>query len=79
MWQQVNEVLERTPDKKVYETKDGQLTCFDSWTLHRATPAKIRGWRLFFRMAMWHKKNIGQGGMVSKQEQVYKYFGHHGW
>lgn len=46
--------------------------CFDSWTLHRCMPAKIRGWRLFFRMAMWHKPNLGDGGMITKQEQVYK-------
>jgi hypothetical protein len=79
LWQQVNEALERTPNKKIHKTQDGELVCFDSWTLHRATAAKIRGWRLFFRMAMWHKKNLGEGGMISKQEQVYKYIGHHGW
>jgi hypothetical protein len=79
LWQQVNEILEATPNKKVVESKDGQLMCFDSWTLHRACPTKNRGWRLFFRMAMWHKKNIGDGGMITKQEQIYKYVGHYGW
>lgn len=79
LWQQVNEALEATPSKRIYTTRDGQLFCFDSWTLHRATPAKIRGWRLFFRMAMWHKPNLGQGGMLTKQEQVYKLVGHYGW
>lgn len=53
--------------------------CFDSWTLHRAMPTKIRGWRLFFRMAMWHKPNLGEDGMISKQEQVYKLVEGSGW
>ncbi len=79
LWQQVNEALEAIPSRRVYDAADGRLMCFDSWTLHRATSAKVRGWRLFFRMAMWHKPNIGNGGMISKQEQVYKYIGHYGW
>lgn len=79
LWQQVNEALERVKTKTTFETSDGQLFCFDSRTLHRACPAKIRGWRLFFRMSMWHKPNLGDGGMLSKQEQVYKYVGDAGW
>lgn len=79
LWQQVNTLLEKKNPKTIWESEDGQLNCFDSWTLHRATPAKIRGWRLFFRMSMWHKPNLGNGGMLTKQEQVYKYVGHAGW
>ncbi len=79
LWQQVNEALEATRQRLIYDTQDGELMCFDSWTLHRALPAKVRGWRLFFRMAMWHKRNLGDGGMLTKQEQVYKYVGHYGW
>ena len=79
LWQQVNEALEAAPTKRVTTIRDGELTCFDSWTLHRAAPAKIRGWRLFFRASMWHKPGLGDGGMVTKQEQVYKYVGHYGW
>lgn len=79
LWQQVNEALEAVPTRRTTATRDGELTCFDSWTLHRAMPARIRGWRLFFRMSMWHRPNLGDGGMVTKQEQVYKYVGHYGW
>jgi len=79
LWQQVNDVLVQTPNLRIQPTQDGQLVRFDSWTLHRAAPARVRGWRLFFRMSMWHKPNLGDGGMVTKQEQVYKYVGHAGW
>lgn len=50
---------------------DGNLALFDSWTLHRCAPARSRGWRLFFRMSMWHKPYLGREGKISKQEQVY--------
>lgn len=79
LWQQVNEVLDSKQNKSIWDSKDGQLCQFDSWTLHRTMPAKIRGWRLFFRMSMWHKPNLGNGGMITKQEQVYKYIGNAGW
>ena len=79
LWQQVNRELKKLRSKKIYQSKDGELIQFDNWTLHRAIPAKIRGWRLFFRMSMWHKKNLGEGGMISKQEQVYKYYSDNGW
>jgi hypothetical protein len=58
---------------------DGELVQFDSWTLHRCTAAKIRGWRLFFRMSMWHKPYLGEEGMLSKQEQVYLVTQGEGW
>lgn len=79
LWQEVNARLKRVQAKNVFDTRDGQLLCFDSWTLHRVMPAQIRGWRLFFRMSMWHKPNLGKGGMITKQEQVYKYVGDPGW
>jgi hypothetical protein len=81
MWSEVNELLEKRKDKDVWNTRDGQLVQFDARTLHRAMPAMRRGWRLFFRMSMWHKPNLGinNNGMVTKQEQVYKILGPIGW
>lgn len=79
LWQEINNKLNEKQEKKVFDTRDGQLIKFDAWTLHRAMPASIRGWRLFFRMSMWHRPNLGAGGMITKQEQVYKYFGDAGW
>lgn len=75
LWGQVNAHVESLVGVPTYISKDGELICFDSWTLHRATPARIRGWRLFFRASMWHKANLGAGGKITKQEQVYKLIG----
>lgn len=79
LWGQVHNQVERQRHRSVWDTSDGELVCFDSWTLHRCMPAKIRGWRLFFRMSMWHKPNLGQGGMLTKQEQVYRLSEGGGW
>lgn len=79
LWGQVHDQVETARPRRVYDTRDGELMCFDSWTLHRATPARIRGWRMFFRMSMWHKPNLGAGGMLTKQEQVYKLAEGSGW
>ena len=78
LWGTIHEILTKKCPEKLYDTKDGQLVMFDSWTLHRAMPTRIRGWRLFFRMAMWHKPNLGEG-KISKQEQVYKLVEGSGW
>lgn len=79
LWQQVNEAIHKDNNISIVPTHDGEIICFDNWTLHRVCPAKIRGWRLFFRMSMWHKPNLGMEGMLSKQETVYKYIGENGW
>lgn len=78
LWRQVHEQLnehlrtQQNPATNLFhDTKDGEMILFDSTTLHRAMPTKIRGWRMFFRMAGWHKPNLGDGGMISKQETVY--------
>ncbi|AYV78181.1 MAG: hypothetical protein Edafosvirus6_30 [Edafosvirus sp.] len=75
LWRQVHEnLMKYLKDYKgncFYDTKDGEMILFDSSSLHRAMPTKIRGWRMFFRMAGWHKPNLGDGGMISKQETVY--------
>lgn len=77
-WAQVHDQVEMKQPRATYDTKDGDLTCFDSWTLHRAMPAQIRGWRLFFRISMYHKPGLGEG-MISKQEQVYRLSEGSGW
>jgi len=77
LWGQVHK---KVPDNAyTLNTQDGFIYQFDSRSLHRVMPAKVRGWRLFFRMSMWHKPNLGDGGMVTKQEQVYKLVEGGGW
>ena len=78
LWGQVHRQVEAA-QRRTWDSRDGQLVAFDSWALHRAMPARIRGWRLFFRMSMWHKPNLGDGGKFSKQEQVYKLIEGSGW
>jgi hypothetical protein len=67
LWAQVDEQVR---DARAVSVPDGRLTLFDSCTLHRASPARVRGWRLFFRLAMWYRPNLGQG-QISRQEMVY--------
>jgi hypothetical protein len=71
LWQKVHNFVEGMSHKNLTDMQDGDIVMFDARSLHRATPAKRTGWRLFFRMSMWHKPNLGDGGSVSKQEQVY--------
>lgn len=79
LWGQVHCQVEQRQTRRVFDARDGQLVCFDAWTLHRAMPTTFRGWRLFFRMSMWHRPNLGAGGMLTKQEQVYKLVEGGGW
>lgn len=68
-WAQVHNQIPST----VASTKcvDGLLYQFSCETLHRARPARVRGWRLFFRMSMWHNDYLGDEGVVAAQQQVY--------
>jgi hypothetical protein len=79
LWGQVDAAIRAGHERATWGSKDGQMVAFDSWSLHRAMPAKIRGWRLFFRMSMWHRPNLGGGGMLTRQEQVYKLAEGSGW
>lgn len=79
LWGQVDEALRMSGEHNYYDTKDGELLFFDSRSLHEATATKNRGWRLFFRMSMWHRPNLGDGGRISKQEHIYKLVQGSGW
>lgn len=79
LWGQLDKAITEQSRNDFFDSSDGEMILFDSWTPHKVMPAKIRGWRLFFRMSMWHKPNLGEGGMISKQEQVYKLVEGSGW
>ncbi len=79
LWGQVHEQVECVQSRRLHDTRDGELVLFDARTIHRAMPAKVRGWRLFFRMSMWHRPNLGDGGKITRQEQVYKLAEGGGW
>lgn len=82
LWGQVHRQVERAHADSplaMMDAPDGRLIEFGSFTLHRAMQATVRGWRLFFRASMWHKPYLGDGGMLSRQEQVYKIDEGSGW
>ena len=70
LWKKVDAEMRKIGDWKTWTMPDGKLTQFDCWTLHRCVPASKRGWRLFFRVAMWYRPNLEQG-KLSKQEMIY--------
>lgn len=53
------------------QARDGVLYSFDESTLHRCQPARVRGWRLFFRMSLWHADYLGDQGKIAVGQQVY--------
>ena len=79
LWTQVHRTIEALPSPTTFSMKDGQLVRFSSMTLHKAQPTTTRGWRLFFRMGMWHKDYLDGGGKISRQEQIYKLTEGDGW
>jgi hypothetical protein len=73
LWRQVHDQVERNlaADCRT-RGRDGDLVSFDGFTLHRATPARVDGVRLFLRVSMWHKPHLGNGGLLSSQELVFR-------
>ena len=70
LWNYVHKHIEGMKNRVTTDIKDGSMLLFDGRSLHRAMPVKRSGWRMFFRMSMWHKPNIGEG-QISQQDQVY--------
>lgn len=70
VWKQVHDYVEH--QKVPYEkSQDGRLYQISVQTVHRCCPALVRGWRLFFRMSMWHNDYLGDQGKIARQQQVY--------
>jgi hypothetical protein len=76
-WQYVDSKIPHNVGR--IEMPDGQITMIGESTLHRVMPAKERGFRLFFRMSMWHNNYVGDEGKIAKQQQVYLLQGENGW
>lgn len=67
VWRSASEAI-KTEKVILQSAPDGALIHFTSSTLHRATPARMRGWRYFFRCSAHYEKPVGQ---IRKQVQVY--------
>lgn len=80
LWQAVDTTINMaSPAIGTYELGDGQVCAFDQLTLHRATPAKKRGWRLYFRASHSHTPPLDGGGKLGRQEMIYNTNPNHGW
>lgn len=78
VWRTVHRAVERISAPR-RSTRDGALYRIGIRTVHRAMPARVRGWRLFFRMSMWHNDYLGDSGKVARQQQVYVVSEENGW
>lgn len=78
VWEQVHRRIE-AEKPTIAEAQDGHLYDFGSFTLHRCTPARVRGWRLFLRASMWHKPYLQGEGTIARQEYVYRLSEEKGW
>lgn len=77
LWREVHKRV--SPSTKTMSMQDGEITQISCKTLHRCKPAKVRGWRLFFRMSMWHNDYLGEQGKIADQQQVYILSEGNGW
>lgn len=50
IWPQIDDHVDLYPGHPRRQVPDGSLCVYDSGSLHRASPARCDGWRLFFRM-----------------------------
>lgn len=79
VWASVHEHLKRTDVElsgSVLTPGDGAITRFKMPTLHRATPAKHRGWRWWFRASMYYNRPVNQ---IRNHVQVYTVGDGAGW
>ena len=69
VWGSVNEaVCSMDLRGATWECSNGVFYRFSSRVLHRATPARVRGWRFFFRLSWMQTKPKNE---VRRQVQVY--------
>ena len=71
VWKSVDEVMREREQKRHIKTlapKNGEIAYFTGQTLHKATPAIIRGWRYFFRLSFMANPPQDK---IRKQVQVY--------
>ena len=75
IWKQAHIGIEKNRPKTMF-IKPGILYRFDQLTLHKTSPTLKRGWRMFFRLSMYHNKPLNQ---KSGSMQVYLLSEENGW
>lgn len=76
VWKQLHQQIEAAPQRTRY-VRPGELLCFDSRSPHKATACRERGWRLFFRLSMYHRPPVVN--KVQTVQQVYVLSEENGW
>lgn len=75
VYKQVHRAVgDQNPETQVI--RPGQLWRFDQTTIHRTLPTAERGWRLFFRLSIYHKPPLNKPG---GHQQVYLLSEENGW
>jgi hypothetical protein len=76
IYRQLHRHIESSPNPRV-NCEPGALYGFSTMVPHRTMPTINRGWRLFFRMSMYHAPPVANG--VTSQQQVYLLSEENGW
>lgn len=77
IWRQLHIAIENAGPLKKVVAAPGRVYKFDSLTPHRTMPCVERGWRLFFRLSMYHNPPIVN--KVPAAQQVYLLSEENGW
>jgi hypothetical protein len=80
IWQQLHRQMTRRGwGQKILtdQVRNGQILMFDTLTPHRTMPCTVRGWRMFFRLSMYHAPALK--GAIANQQQVYLLSEENGW
>ena len=68
VWKSVDAHMRQKRSLRCLFSHEGDIIEFDQRTLHTAQPCKVPGWRLFFRLSLYHKPPENK---IRKQVQVY--------
>lgn len=68
VWNSLDSAVCGDKKKKTRFIKEREIIEFNQLAIHRATPAKENGWRLFFRLSVTHRKPVNE---IRNQVQIY--------
>lgn len=75
MYKQLHQQVEAKSNTRM-TINVGEIWRFNQAAIHRTLPTATRGWRMFFRMSIYHKPPLN---MQSNQQQVYLLSEENGW
>lgn len=68
VWQSLHEEVDKDTEVETRFVKEREIVKFDQYAIHRASPAKTNGWRIFFRLSITHRKPANE---IRNHVQVY--------